>query len=184
MATVMQKTVVTLSILVALAVAVSGCTVQNPISTPTPTNKAVDYANAFVNNTRTDPGKNMTVVDAKVIANGTDGARITMTEKNSTKTAFANGSTTTSALNIKQFASTADATTFYDNISFGYTTENQTQQTPIKTTSPYKQVMGHDPTVHAYSYKFDSLSFISAQASLAAQTDEFVLWGTISVVNV
>jgi esterase/lipase superfamily enzyme len=74
--------------LVVASLLVAGCTnpIQQVQNAVTPQNKAVDYANAFVNytkNNNTDP--NVTFTSVKVSENGTDQARISITSVNTTK---------------------------------------------------------------------------------------------------
>lgn len=43
-----------------------------------PSNKAIDYGNAFVNTIKADPGKNSVVTSSSVVANGSDAALMTV----------------------------------------------------------------------------------------------------------
>ena len=117
--------IIVLSLVVA-SLLVAGCTnpIQQVQNAVTPQNKAVDYANAFVNYTKNNnTDLNVTFTSVKVSENGTDQARISITSVNTTKNTsslWSNGSTTTYALNVKKFDSTDAATKFYDDQSFGY----------------------------------------------------------------
>jgi hypothetical protein len=42
--------------------------------------------------------------------------------------------------------------------------------------------MGHDATISLLAYKIDTLNVVTAQFSVAVQQDEFVTWGSVSVM--
>ena len=180
------KSVLITAILVLLVVAMSGCTssVSN-VSVTAQTSQAQKYAQAFVDEAKklnTDPNVTLT---SKIVENGSDAIQLTATSVNATKTAFyANGSTTTIALNIKQFASKADAEKFYNTISFGYTSNNNMTNNVTKLNdNPYFAATGKNPTETQASWKLDSFNFVTMSSSLAVQQDEFVMWGTVSVMS-
>lgn len=181
----------TIGVLVAAIVGVCGC--ANPLQTVqnagSPTNKALDYANAFVNDTKAEAGSNTQIVKIAAVANGSDAARVSATLKNNThdkSSLWANGTTVVYALNVKQFASTDEASKFYADQSFGYTTNNttSTSTSTLNQTGAYHQVTGHEPTVKEYSYKLNSFNFVQAEVSVAAQTDEYVIWGTVTISGI
>jgi hypothetical protein len=96
------------------SLSIAGCTSstrsnQTASSTST-TNNALAYAKAFA----IYLADNNTVKQTTVVANGTDGAQLTLILAH-------NGTTNTCAFNIQQFSSVASATAFYNSQSFGYT---------------------------------------------------------------
>lgn len=112
------KMVLMLRVLAALIVGMCGCTsqVSNPLTTSND-NRAVDYANAYVKLLKAEPGQ--TMVDSKVIANGSDAARMTVVIENRTvnkkSLIWQNGTKNTLSLNVKSCGSTDAATAFFDN---------------------------------------------------------------------
>jgi hypothetical protein len=185
------KMVLVLCVLTGLVVGVCGCT--NPVQTAqnavSPSNKAIDYGNAFVNNEKQNPGENCTVTSSSVVANGSDAALMTVAVKNSTHdptSLWRNGTTDTFAFNIKQFSSTDEATTFYNTQSFGLTPQPASNVSSGQTNvvNPYEAVTGHNATTINAAMKLESFNFISASADLVTQTNEFVIYGTISVTGV
>jgi hypothetical protein len=170
-----------------LIVGVCGCT--NPVQTVqnavTPTNKALDYANAQLNLTKQDLKKNQTLVSSKVIANGSDGARLTYTVEDKTPNGFwANGTSTTASVSIKQYSSKDDATKAFDDVSFGYTPGKASDIANITkpTNNTYLKAFGHNATINNEAVKIDNFSFVSMSASVVEQQDEIVWSETISVM--
>jgi hypothetical protein len=85
--------------------------------------------------------------------------------------------------NIKQFSSKEEATTFYSDARVGYTTVSNAS-TPIKPEDNiYKQVTGCDPSGTNAAWKLDSVTPVTAQFSFIVQQDEFVTWGSASVLT-
>jgi hypothetical protein len=159
-----------LGLLAVLIVGVAGCTSssQNASSAST-TNNALAYAKGFA----TYLGKNETVKQTTIVANGTDGAQLTlMTIYTINGTKYS----ATSAFNIKQFSSVADATAFYNAQSFGYI-QVSSNATATLDPSVYSGVMGHNPTINNAAVNLSSLTNIP----LIYQQDEFVAWGTVSI---
>jgi len=186
------KMVLVLCVLAGLVVGVCGCT--NPVQTAqnavSPSNKAIDYGNAFVNIVKADPGENSVVTSSSVVANGSDAALMTIVLTNNTHNSssliWQNGTVDTYAFNIKQFSSTDEATTLYNTQSFGLTPQPASNVTSGQTNvaSPYKAVTGHTATTINAAMKLESFNFVSASADFVAQTNEFVIYGTISVTGV
>jgi hypothetical protein len=180
--------VIAVLLVVVASLSVSGCTTSTKQNSTTggQTSQVMKYAEA-VNETfnKNSTGKNVTVT-TKIVANGTDAVRMTVTLVNKTKdpkSLSANGSTTTEAFNIKQFANKGDAKKFYDDISFGYAANSEFQKNVSKQgDNPYFVAMGREPTSTQASWKIDSFSFVSLSASVAIQQDEFVTYGTMSVM--
>jgi len=156
------KMVLMLGTIAVLLVSVAGCTSPNSTSA---TNNAQAYAKAFATNF----GENQTVKQTTIVANGTDGAQVTLLTTN-------NGSSSTSAFNIRQFSSVADATAFYNAQSFGYV---QVGSNANGTLDPnvYSSVTGHNPTTNTGAVK---LSGGLGSVPMIFQQDEFVTWGTVS----
>jgi hypothetical protein len=182
------KMVLVLCVLAGFVISVCGCT--NPLQTAqnavSPSNKAIDYGNAFVNYIKADPGENCVVTSSSVVANGSDAARMSVTIQNNTHNSssiWSNGTTSTIAFNIKHFSSTDAATSFYQDQSFGLTPQQakNVSQGQTNLVSPYKQVTGNDPTVVNAAMGGVTFNWVSAGATIVAQTNEFVTYGTISV---
>ena len=182
------KKVLVLCVLAGLIVGVCGCT--NPVQTAqnavSPSNKAVDYGNAFVNVIKQNPGENSVITSSSVVANGSDAALMSVTIQNNTHNAsslWPNGTTTTFALNIKQFSSTDDASSFYAKQSFGLSTEpaKNVSEGQTNVVSPYKTVTSNDPTTVKASSGDITFNWISAGVTLVTQTNEFVVYGTMSI---
>lgn len=167
------------------AVAVTGCTVQNPIDQvqqATGTNKALDLTKIQEQNFRNGLGKNETMQDMQVAANGTDGATIQYTSVNKSSSGFmSNGTQTSVALNVHKYATTEEATKVYKSMTFGYIQNNSISNTTLKANEKdaYKEVMGHKATVQKGAMKIVNFSFVSGSIALAIQQDEFILWGTM-----
>jgi hypothetical protein len=155
------KAILILGVLAVLFVSVAGCT--SPSSTST-TNNAQAYAKAFA----TDIGENSTVIQTTIVANGSDGAQLTLILAH-------NGTTNTCAFNIQQFSSVASATAFYNSQSFGYAQVSNGKGTLYP--SVYSSVMGHNATINKAAATFSS----STNISYVFQQDEFVTWGTVSL---
>jgi uncharacterized lipoprotein YehR (DUF1307 family) len=167
----MEKKLLAIIVLVTVvSLSIAGCTSSTNNNTTTTTqqqSQAVAYANAFgshvVNNNPND------TTNYNAVANGTDAAQLTITLVNAT-------STTTYALNVQQFSTTADATTFYNSSSFGYN--------PLVgaiTTTPYTQVIGHTPTVNRASTQ--PQNNLGEPLNIVMQADEFVVYGTLTITS-
>jgi hypothetical protein len=177
----------TISVLVGVVVGMCGCTnpvqtVQNAVS---PTNKALDYANALLNVTKNGLTRNQTLVSSKVVANGSDGARITMVIEDKTSNGFwANGTSTTESASVKQYSSKDEATKAFDDISFGYTpakaSDIANMTKPANDT--YLKAFGHKATINNQAVKIDNLSFLSISGSFVEQQDEIVTSINISAL--
>ncbi|MFZ0926475.1 MAG: hypothetical protein WCE82_09550 [Halobacteriota archaeon] len=181
------KMVLMLGIIAVLVVGISGCTnpVQTAQNTVSPSNKAVELANALLTNIKNNPGENSTVVSSNVVENGSDAARMSATIENTTYNSFyPNGTITTYTYNITQFSSTDDAAKFYNEQSVGFTQNDTGVNAPGPTdmVSPYKTVMAHDAAVKHLAVKINSISIfpLSVGASWIVQTDEFVTGGTMT----
>ena len=180
------KTIAVIGALTLLIVSMSGCTSQSP-TTGGQTSQVLKYAEAWksvIEKNNTD--KNVTLT-FKTVANGTDAVRMTVTSVNKTKTSsYANGTTTTMSLNIKEFANKDDAKKFFDDVTFGYTAmTNSTLKAGVTESgdNPYVIAIGREPTMVDASWKIDSFTFVTMGASLAIQQDEFVTYGTISMIS-
>jgi hypothetical protein len=176
------KMVLMLGILTVLVVGVAGCTsnTQNTSngggSSGTSQNLALTYANALTQPANSSLGPNETLVSSTVVANGSDGARLTETIKNTTpQSIWPNGTSTTLGVNIQYFSSTGEATSLYNNQSFGYAPASNF--TYINGTSAYEQVMGHASSTSNQSSKLGNLSLASVQLNLVIQQGEFVTGG-------
>jgi hypothetical protein len=169
--------IIVLSLVVA-SLLISGCTTSTTSNTSntnqTPT--ARDYAQNYLNVTMSSLGKNETLTNPKTTDNGTDAAQLSyaITNKTSQPIIYTTGFTTTYGLNIKRFSSVAEATTFYDQTSLGYTL----YQPPLNA-SVYKTTMAHNPTINNESRRLNSIT----QASITIQQEEFVTWGIASVTS-
>ncbi|MGD0716773.1 MAG: hypothetical protein ABR979_01730 [Halobacteriota archaeon] len=179
------KMVLILGILAVLIVGVAGCTssTQNASSGSASSgnnqNLALAYANALTQPANIGLGPNETLVSSNVVANGSDGARLTETISNTTpQSLWANGTSTTLGINIQYFSSTGEATAFYNNQSFGYTPTSNL--TIINGSSLYEQVMGHAPSISDGAYKLVNFNFASAQIDVVVQRGEFVMWGEVT----
>jgi len=71
------------------------------------------------------------------------------------------------------------ATKFYNQSSFGYTPYN-TSTAPKDPT--YRQTTGRDATINNVALRIDSFAFVTSKVSYIMQQDEFVTWGTASVM--
>lgn len=168
-------------IVLVMALSVAGCIQTQNLSSGSSQVNA--YANAFVNSTKANLGPGETLVGSNVVQNGSDAMQVTMTVTNTTPTSiWSNGSIYTYALNIKQFDNTNDASNFYNTTSFGYNQGNSSSVSISNTTNVYQQVMGHAPTLSRYSTQIASLSLLGGSINVAVQQDEFVTYGTVTVV--
>jgi hypothetical protein len=174
----------TLCVLVGVVVGMCGCTspqVSNPLA---PSNKAVDYGNALIKESKDQLTKNQTVTSSKVVENGSNGARVSMTIEDTSKSGFWNGSASTESISITTYGSTADAKKAYDDASFGYTpgkasdVANMTK--PANDT--YLNAFGRTPTVNNQAMKINSLSFVNIDVSIIAQQDEIVWVASVSMM--
>jgi len=178
-------TVIIVLLLVVASLSVAGCTVGLPgTSSPTPTSQVKQYADAWHSNIQDKLGPNETLTVWKEKENGSDTVRLQWTVVNSTTSGFySNGTTTTYSVNVKQFANIDDATAFYDDTSFGYAPSTTINATLIKPEDNiYQQVTGKNVTVLNGAWKLDSFAFVTMQASFVIQQNEFVVWGTASVM--
>jgi len=186
------KMVLVLCIFAVLIVGICGCThpVQTAPNAVSPSNKAVDYGNAFVNVVKQNAGENASVTSSSVVATGSDAALMTIILKNTThdssRLIWQSGTVATYALNIKQFSSTDDASAFYGKQSFGLTPQHVKNASEGQTNvvSPYKTVTGNDPTTVNAATGGLSFNFVTASETFVAQTNEFVIYGTISVKGI
>ena len=171
--------------LVVASLSVAGCTVGLPgTSSPTPTSQVKQYADAWHSNIQDKLGPNETLTVWKEKENGSDTVRLQWTVVNSTTSGFySNGTTTTYSVNVKQFANIDDAKAFYDDTSFGYAPSTTVNATLIKPEDNiYQQVTGKNVTVLNGAWKLDSFALVTMQASFVIQQNEFVVWGTASVM--
>jgi hypothetical protein len=176
----------TIGVLVAALVGVCGCT--NPLQTVqnavTPTNKAIDYANALLALTNETLKPNQTVVSSKVIANGSDGARVTYTIEDTSKGLLsANGTSTTISGSVRQYSSKDEATKAFDDVSFGYTPVKASDIANITkpANNTYLKAFGHNATINNEAAKIDNFSFVSMSLSMVEQQDEIVTSLTVSI---
>jgi hypothetical protein len=184
MTNVTLKMALIIGVLSVLLVGVSGCTSTQNLITGGQASPVNAYANGFVNSTKTEQAPGCTVTGSNIVANGSNAVQLTMTIKNTTPTSiWANGSTYTYALNIKQFDNTNDASSFYNSTSFGYS-QGTTNSTPTSNNSDvYQQVMGHAPTISRSSTQITSESLFGASVNIAMQQDEFVIYGTAAITG-
>jgi len=181
------KKLLAITVLVLVAsLSMAGCTNTQNNTASGQTSQVNAYADAFHKSVVADLGPNDTITSWVQNQNGTDAMRLQWTDVNSTHNTsnilYPNGTTTTYSVNVKQFASKDDATSFYDNVSFGYTTSSNVSL-PIKPQDNiYEQVMGHNSTTNNGAWKLESFNFINAQVSFIVQQDEFVTYGSISVM--
>ena len=94
-----------------------------------------------------------------------------------------NGTTTRYGVNVKQFSSKEEATSFYNDASVGYTRVSNASTLIKPEDNVYKQVTGRDPSVTNGAWKLDSVTSVTAQFSFIVQQDEFVTWGSASVLT-
>jgi hypothetical protein len=176
----------TIGVLVAVVTGVCGCTnpvqtVQNAVS---PTNKAIDYANALIAITKDGLQRNQTLVSSKVIANGSDGARVTYTVEDTSKgLLWANGTSTTVSGSVRQYSSKDEATKAFDDVSFGYKPVKASDIANITkpANNTYLKAFGHNATINNEASKMDNLSFVSMSLSMVEQQDEIVTSLTVSL---
>jgi hypothetical protein len=175
----------TLCVLVGVVVGMCGCTspqVSNPLAPPT--NRALDYGNALVKETKDNLKANQTITSSKVVENGSNGARASITIEDASKSGFWNGTTTTESVSITAYGSTIDAKKAFDDASFGFTPGKPSDIANM--TKPgndtYKVAFGHSATVNNQAVKLNNLSFVSMSASLVAQQDEIVWVASVSMM--
>ena len=172
-------TAIAVLLLVVASLLVSGCTTSttsNTNQTPSAsTATARDYAQNYLNVTISSLSKNETLANQKIVDNGTDTVMLSyaITNKTSQPILYTNGFTTTFGLNVKRFSSVNEATRFYEQTSLGFTPYQPTLNASI-----YKTTTGHNPTINNESRRLNSIT----QASIATQQDEFVVWGTASIM--
>jgi len=172
-------TAIAVLLLVVASLLVAGCTTSttsNTNQTPSAsTATARDYAQNYLNVTISSLSKNETLANQKIVDNGTDTVMLSyaITNKTSQPILYTNGFTTTFGLNVKRFSSVNEATKFYEQTSLGFTPYQPTLNASI-----YKTTTGHNPTINNESRRLNSIT----QASIATQQDEFVVWGTASVM--
>jgi len=178
-------TAIVVLLIVVASLLVAGC-INNSSNTPStsPASQVKQYADAWHESIQNGLGPNETLTTWKERENGTDAIRLQWTVVNSTSSGLTtNGTTTSYSVNVKQFTSSASATDFYDDVSFGYVPATSVNATSIKPEDNiYKQVTGNNVTVVNGAWKLDSFTFVSMQAGFAVQQNEFVLWGTASVM--
>jgi hypothetical protein len=169
----------TISVLVAVVVGTCGCT--NPVQTVqnavTPTNKALDYANAMLALKNETLKPNETMVQSKAIANGSDGARVTYIIEDTTKNGlWANGTSLAISGTVKEYASKDEAIKAFDDASFGYKLGNASDIADM--TKPandtYLKAFGHKATINNQATNIDNLSLFSVSATVVGQQDEIV----------
>lgn len=174
------KMVLMLGVLAVLIVSVAGCTTSTTSSsTGSSQNNAVTYANAFLNDSIKPAFSGLTLTSERVLANGSDGARLSVTFYNAT-----DNITATLSMNIQQFSSANDATAFFNNQSFGYTLGLPPNASMFANpaNAAYKDTTGHEPSVRNTAYRLNSKSFWAAQADVIMQQGEFVTWGSESAL--
>jgi hypothetical protein len=181
------KTAVALGVLAILLVSIAGCTSTTNQLTSGQALQVRDYADAFHNRVEAHLGPKETITTRNDTSNGTNAMRLQWTVDNSTRNTSnlfgQNGTTTSYSVNIQQFSSKEEATTFYNDVRVGYTTVSNAS-TPIKPEDNiYKQVTGHDPSVTNAAWKLDSVTPVTVQFSFIVQQDEFVTWGSASVLT-
>jgi hypothetical protein len=182
-----MKTAVALGVLAILLVSIAGCTSTTNQLTSGQALQVRDYADAFHKRIEAHLGPKETITTWNDTSNGTNAMRLQWTVDNSTQNTSnlfgQNGTTTSYSVNIQQFSSKEEATTFYNDVRVGYTTVSNAS-TPIKPEDNiYKQVTGRDPSVTNAAWKLDSVTPVTAQFSFIVQQDEFVTWGSASVLT-
>ena len=169
--------IICLTIIAALVIGTCGCT--NP-TTQSQTSQVEIYGKNFLDNAKAKLGPNETLTSSTLVKNGTDAVRLSYTTVNKTASVFTpNGTTATYNYNIKQFSNKDGATKFYNQSSFGYTPYN-TSTAPKDPT--YRQTTGRDATINNVALRIDSFAFVTSKVSYIMQQDEFVTWGTASVM--
>ena len=165
-----------------LVVSVAGCTSSNTVNTANSgsgQNMAVICVNAFLKDNIKPAFSDFKMTNVRVLENGSNGARISATFYNSTA-----NTTATVSLNIQQLSNVNDATTYFNNLSFGYTlgmkANTPTFVNPASAAS--KDKMGYEPSVRDTAYRINSISFTAANADFIMQQGEFATWGSESAV--
>lgn len=176
------KTALALGLLAVLIVSVAGCTssnTANSASSGSTQNMAVVYANSVLNDSIKPAFSDVNMTQARVVANASDGARITATFLNSS-----NNETATISMNVRQFSSVSDATTYFNNQSFGYTLGMIANGPYVlnPASAAYSDATGHAPTVQNTAYKFGDVSFTEVNIGFIMQQGEFITWGTETAV--
>jgi hypothetical protein len=189
----MEKKLLAIIMLVMVGLlSIAGCTSSSNTTTATPTatpsqsstsstaapavtqvSQAHAYAQAYQTATEKNKGPNDSLTFS-IVDNGNDTAILTITDVNTTPNAlFSNGMTMTETFNIKQFASTSEATTFFNSATSGYTRNDSAG------IDPYRALTGHTATINAAAVKLNSISG-TVNMSFALQQDNFVTYGTIT----
>jgi hypothetical protein len=173
------KVIFLIGVCVTLIVGAAGCTnptQQTTQSTAAPSsNKAIDYANAMLQGMKGTLAANVTMTSSKVMANGSDGARFTVTQVNHGGNASSSNGTV--AISVKVFSNKDDASAFFDNATFGYTKDDAASMANM---TYYKTAFGHDATINNGSHKVESVFPLTASEIM--QQDEFVSTWDISSV--
>jgi predicted small secreted protein/urease beta subunit len=171
----MEKKLLAIIALVMLAsLSIAGCTssTTNTSAGSRAQYNAVTYANAYLNDNIKPAFLGETIVSSKVLENGSNGATLSVVIHNTTSYNI----TTTVNLNIQQFSSVNDATTFFNNLSSGYTLgmpSSTAAENPAS--AAYQDTTGHAPTVSNSGYMING-----EQISTITQQGEFVTWGVSS----
>jgi hypothetical protein len=180
------KMVFMLCVLAVLVVGMCGCTsVSNPLTTSSD-NRAVDYGNAFV---KLLTAGNQTVTESKVVANGSDAARLTVVMENRTvnksSIIWQNGTRITMSFNIKSCGSTDAATTFFNDQSFGMTPSNSSEvaNMTLPANDAYKAAFGTAATTNNEAAQLGTFNFIEFSMSMAMQQNDIVVYGTLQMVG-
>jgi hypothetical protein len=180
------KMVFMLCVLAVLVVGMCGCTsVSNPLTTSSD-NRAVDYGNAFV---KLLTAGNQTVTESKVVANGSDAARLTVVMENRTvnksSIIWQNGTRITMSFNIKSCGSTDAATTFFNDQSFGMTPSNSSEvaNMTLPANDAYKAAFGTAATTNNEAAQLGTFNFIEFSMSMATQQNDIVVYGTLQMVG-
>lgn len=182
------KMVLILCILAVLVVGMCGCVSSNNTTTTSSDNRAVTYGNAFVKLLKAEPG-NQTVTESKVVANGSDAARLTVVMENRTvnksSIIWQNGTRITMSFNIKSSGSTDAATTFFNDQSFGMTPSNSssTASMTLPTNDIYKAAFGTEATTNNEAGQLGSFNFVQFSMSMALQQNDIVMYGTLQIVG-
>ncbi len=177
----MIKKLVAIVVLVMVAsLSVAGCTVSLPTNIPFVSQSHVQaFVNAVHDNVKTDSDPHVTLRSWQDTPQGSDASRIRYTTYNSSS-----GYTYTYDFQVKEFKQTSDATNFVDSMNTGYITA--TGSSVFNTggdmsNSAYTKAMGHNPTKIEGYVKLNSL--FPPSASLIAQMDEFVVYGSFTGVS-
>ncbi len=169
-----RKLLVIIVLVMVASLSVAGCTsstTNSSVGSGTQYN-AVKYANAYLNDNIKPAFLGETIVSSKVLENGSNGATLSVVIHNTTSFNI----TTTVNLNIQQFSNVNDATTFFNNMSSGYTLgmpSSTAAENPAS--AAYKDTAGKAPTVSNSGYEIKG-----EQISTITQQGEFVTWGVSS----